>query len=125
METNGIGWFEIPVLDMERAKAFYETSLEIIITVRDFGGSQMRWFPNVHGKPGASGLLMKHKAYIPSVTHGAFLYFSPTYITSVLQKVEKAGVSIIQPKTEIARGQGFMALIKDTEGNRIGLRSFD
>jgi len=125
METNGIGWFEIPVLDMERAKAFYETSLDITITVRDFGSLQMGWFPNVPGKPGASGSLMKHKAYIPSATHGALLYFSPTYITSVLQKVEKAGGSIIQPKTEIAPGQGFMALIKDTEGNRIGLRSFD
>ena len=125
METNGIGWFEIPVLDMERAKAFYETSLDITITVRDFGSLQMGWFPNVRGKPGASGSLMKHEAYIPSVTYGALIYFSTTDIAVVLQKVEKAGGSIIRSKTEIAPGQGFMALIKDTEGNRIGLRSFD
>lgn len=79
---------------MERAKAFYETSLDITITVRDFGSLLMGWFPNVPGKSGASKSLIKHKAYIPSVTQGTLLYFSLMYITSVLQKVEKAGGSI-------------------------------
>ncbi|MFC4721323.1 hypothetical protein ACFO5O_03235 [Geojedonia litorea] len=31
MKTNMVGWFEIPVSDMERAKAFYEAVFQIEI----------------------------------------------------------------------------------------------
>ena len=32
-----IGWFEIPVSDMERAKSFYEKVFGITITLHDLG----------------------------------------------------------------------------------------
>ncbi|WP_166638578.1 VOC family protein [Maribacter spongiicola] len=41
----------------------------------------------------------------------------------VLGKVEKARGHVLQPKTEIGDGHGFMGLLKDTEGNRIAVHS--
>jgi len=41
----------------------------------------------------------------------------------ILDKVEAAGGKITLPKTLISPENGFMAIIIDTEGNRIGLHS--
>ncbi|HNP53532.1 MAG TPA: hypothetical protein PKK69_02900, partial [Ferruginibacter sp.] len=41
----------------------------------------------------------------------------------VLNRVEAAGGKIIVPKTEISPEYGFMAVIIDTEGNRVALHS--
>ena len=40
-----------------------------------------------------------------------------------LDKVEGAGGKIMIPKTEISKEYGFMAVITDTEGNRIAFHS--
>ena len=36
-----VGWFEIPVNDMERAKQFYETVFKVEIKVQDFDGARV------------------------------------------------------------------------------------
>jgi predicted enzyme related to lactoylglutathione lyase len=41
----------------------------------------------------------------------------------MLARVEKAGGSIVVPKTEIGNDFGFFALFIDTEGNKVGLHS--
>jgi predicted enzyme related to lactoylglutathione lyase len=41
----------------------------------------------------------------------------------VVDKVEKAGGKILVPKTEISADFGHMAVILDTEGNRIAFHS--
>ena len=42
MEVNMISWFEVPVLDMDRAKKFYETVFNVEISIQDFGGVLMK-----------------------------------------------------------------------------------
>lgn len=123
MEHNIFGWIEIPVTDMERAKDFYEKVFEIEISIHDMGGVIMGWFPMDEGKTGASGSLVKHESYIPSDTHGPVVYFSCLDVANELTRVVSAGGTITQPKTEIGGGHGFMALLKDTEGNRIAIHS--
>ncbi len=123
MEENLVGWFELPVADMDRAKAFYETVFDIQIQVHDLGGFVMGWFPSDHSKPGATGSLVKHETYIPSETHGPLIYFSCADLGNELGRVEAAGGKITKPKTEIGGGHGFMALFTDTEGNRVALHS--
>jgi predicted enzyme related to lactoylglutathione lyase len=44
-------------------------------------------------------------------------------VQQVLDKVEAAGGKIMVPKTEISPEYGYMAVIMDTEGNRIALHS--
>tara|TARA_R110002049_G_scaffold68949_3_gene178626 strand:+ start:1008 stop:1382 length:375 start_codon:yes stop_codon:yes gene_type:complete len=122
MKQNVVGWFEIPVTDMDRAKAFYEKLLDIKITVHDFGGVVMGWFPSSGQAYGATGSLMKHEAYIPS-DQGSLVYFSSEDVQIELNRAVNAGGTILQKKTLISEEHGFMALLKDSEGNRIALHS--
>ncbi|MBT8184539.1 MAG: VOC family protein [Eudoraea sp.] len=123
MKNNAVGWFELPVSDMARARAFYEAVFDIEISVHDLGGLIMGWFPGDPSKPGATGSLIKHETYIPSESHGALIYFSCADLAKELGKVESAGGLVLRHKTAIGEGHGFMALIKDTEGNRVALHS--
>ncbi|HMB63811.1 MAG TPA: VOC family protein [Eudoraea sp.] len=118
-----VAWFEIPVHDMERAKGFYETVFQVQISVHDLGDLVMGWFPNDPSRQGASGSLVKHAMYSPSDSKGVLVYFSCADVAGELGRVEGAGGKILRPKTEIGGGHGFMALAKDTEGNRIALHS--
>ena len=123
MGYNMVGWFEIPVTDMARAKEFYETVFDTSIAIHDLGGFIMGWFPNVPDKSGATGSLVQHEMYAPSDTAGPLIYFSCKDVAEQLGRVEAAGGEIMQRKTEIGGGHGFMALMRDTEGNRIALHS--
>ncbi len=118
-----IGWFEIPVIDMDRAKNFYEQVFDIEIHVQDFHGTEMGWFPFSETKPGAAGSLIKNKAYTPSEEKGVLIYFSSTDISTHLKKVLELGGKVLQAKTLISEDVGFMGLFVDSEGNRIALHS--
>jgi predicted enzyme related to lactoylglutathione lyase len=124
MEANMVGWFEIPVIDMDRAKKFYETVFEVEIQVRDLNELQMGIFPFAEGKGGAWGALVKHaEFYHPSTTEGPLLYFSCKDAQIEADRIEKAGGKLLVPKRLIAEGVGFMALFLDSEGNRLALHS--
>lgn len=124
MEHNVISWVEIPVVDMDRAKQFYESIFGIEIEVHQLQELLMGWFPYADGKPGASGSLVQHSGgYVPSDTMGPVVYFSCDDVQHVLDRVEAAGGQIMQPKTQINEAIGFMGILLDTEGNRIALHS--
>ncbi|HCX24242.1 MAG: glyoxalase [Flammeovirgaceae bacterium] len=116
---NPVGWFEIPVTNMDRAKQFYESIFKIEISVQDFGNLQMGWFPNDMDAPGASGTLIKNEAYVPSY-EGTMIYFSVEEIDDVTPGIEPAGGKIINKKQSIG-DYGFVAHFEDTEGNRVAL----
>ena len=123
MERNMVGWFEVPVTNMERAKKFYDTVFDISIAIHELGDFVMGWFPMSPDAPGATGSLVQHKMYAPSETHGTLVYFSCKDVAQELGKVASAGGQVLQGKTEIGGGHGFMGLIRDTEGNRIAVHS--
>ncbi len=122
MKQNMVAWIEIPVNDMNRAKKFYEEVFAIEVTVQDFQGILMGWFPNEEGAPGASGSLVQQESYIPS-EEGTLVYFSSENVQIELDRVTNAGGSILQEKTMISPEHGYMAVLKDTEGNKIALYS--
>lgn len=122
MKHNMVGWFEIPVNDMDRAKAFYETVFKIDIQVVDFGGILMGWFPDSGEAPGAQGTLIKQESYIPS-QEGTLVYFISEDVQNELDRIVAAGGKIYQPKTQISPEHGFMGVFIDTEGNRVALHS--
>ncbi|WP_191858954.1 VOC family protein [Hanstruepera ponticola] len=122
MKHNMVGWFEIPVDDMNRAKAFYETVFKVDIQVVDFGGILMGWFPDRGQVTGAQGTLIKQESYIPS-QEGTLVYFISDNVQNELDRVEGAGGKIYQPKTQISPEHGYMGVFLDTEGNRVALHS--
>ncbi len=83
----------------------------------------MGWFPYAEGKSGAAGSLIQNDAYEPSESKGVLIYFSSEDVNTEMDRVETAGGKIIQPKTQISPDVGFMALFRDSEGNRIALHS--
>ncbi|MGB1283892.1 MAG: VOC family protein [Polaribacter sp.] len=125
MNVNMISWFEVPVLDMDRAKKFYETVFNVQISVNNFGGVLMGWFPVSEKStvPGITGSLVLQEDYIPSATHGTLVYFNSQTgdINDELKRIETAGGKILRPKTLISDEIGYMAVILDSEGNRIAL----
>jgi predicted enzyme related to lactoylglutathione lyase len=73
---------------------------------------------------GVTGGIVEGEGFEPSMT-GALIYLNGGDDLSVpLSKVEAAGGTIILPKTSIG-GNGFMAYITDTEGNKIALHSMN
>ncbi|MEO8109372.1 MAG: VOC family protein [Ginsengibacter sp.] len=122
-DTNAINWFDIPVIDLERAKKFYETIFDIEM---ETAGEEMAFFPRkphtIMGLSGIlSGSLLKKKDFNPG-QDGPIIYLnaSPS-LQVVLDKVEKAGGKIVMDATKIPAG--FVASCIDTEGNRIGLHA--
>ena len=125
---NAINWFEIYVDDFERAGKFYtqvfKCELKEIPIVNE-RHSQMR-YATFTGDPkgaGASGALVKLDVAKPGIG-GTLVYFDCREIDEELSRVEVAGGRVIRPKQDIG-DMGFIALIEDTEGNMIGLRSIN
>ena len=123
-----VGWFEVPVTDMDRAVKFYNKVFNIEIAVHELGPLIMGWFPFTEdqNRPGAAGSLVQHKdSYKPSSDHGVLIYFSSRTgnLEDELGRIEAAGGKILQPKTQISEDYGYMALFLDSEGNRVALHS--
>lgn len=125
MKNVSVGWFEIPVQDMERAISFYEKVFDCSLSRHEMGPLDMAWFPWNHeeGGLGAGGSLVKFDQFYRPSPDGVQIYFSSEDVDIELARVESAGGKIVSPKKEIAPDIGFMALFMDPEGNRIALHS--
>lgn len=124
--NNAVGWFEIPVTDMERATKFYETVFDVKLERHQMGPLDMAWFPSFEAGKGAAGSLVYHKEwYQPSSIAGVLIYFTTNSgdLNNELARVEPAGGKILIPRKQISEEYGYMAVGLDTEGNRIALHS--
>jgi imidazolonepropionase-like amidohydrolase/predicted enzyme related to lactoylglutathione lyase len=122
VNNNPVSWFEIPVTDMSRAKAFYEHALNVKLQPLKIGPLDMAFFPARPGTPGAAGALMKGEAFQPSLK-GVQIYFFTPDVDGTLERVQERGGQPVLPKTRIGMF-GFIASFEDSEGNRVGLRSW-
>ncbi|NIX76922.1 VOC family protein [Microvirga terricola] len=119
---NPVVWFEIPVNDLDKAKAFYEHILGLTLSPMDMGEAKMVFFPmSDQQQPGATGALMKSDGYAPS-HNGTVIYFEVPDIEGTLKKVAEKGGKTLVPKMSIGQ-YGFIAHFEDTEGNRVALHS--
>lgn len=123
--TNAISWFEIPATDLDRATKFYEAIFGISLIPMDLPNIKMRMFPIDDPMTGIGGAVVDSGGFHkPSISDGPLIYLNGNPdVQIVLDKVVAAGGSVMVPKTEISPEYGFMAVIADTEGNRVGLHS--
>ncbi len=124
LKRNVVGWFEIPVSNMDRAVKFYETVLDLKLERHNLGELDMAWFPS-GDLPGSPGTLVYHKEFYKPSSDGVLIYFTSQSgnLNNELNKVEKAGGKILNPKKLIAEDIGYMGLFNDSEGNRIAIHS--
>ncbi len=122
---NVVGWFEIPVTDMDRAVRFYETVFGYQLNRQQMGELDMAWFPSFEKEIGSAGSLVKHPDFYHPSQNGTLVYFTAFSgdLAEELSRVEKAGGRIVVPKTQITPEIGYMAVFTDTEGNRVALHS--
>jgi len=118
---NPVGWFEIYVNDMPRAKAFYEQVFAVALTRLDAPDLEMWAFSMGEQTYGASGALVKMDG-VKAGGNSVLVYFSCTDCAVEAARVVKAGGRLQREKMSIGQ-YGHIALAFDTEGNMFGLHS--
>ena len=121
VKNNAVGWFEIYVQDMVRARKFYERVFECHLENLQSPAIEMWAFsrdPNRHGAPGA---LVKMPGF-PSGKNSVLVYFSCEDCENEEKRVLEAGGRVEKSKFSIGQ-YGFISLVYDTEENMFGLHS--
>jgi uncharacterized protein len=119
-ERNIVGWFEIYVQDLNRAKRFYETVFKVQLTKLP-AGVEMWAFPMKPDAPGCPGALV-HMPGVESKMGGTIVYFHTDDCAVEAERAAQNGGKIFKPKFAIGE-YGFISLVNDSEGNMIGIHS--
>lgn len=123
LEYSPLVWAEIAVTDMNRAIAFYQAHFGLSFTQQIMGDMDMA-IVETASQDEASFALMKHEMMVPSIDGATiYLHLSPT-LQAQVNKLEQANIQILLPPMPIKDGEcGYIAIFKDSEGNKIGLWS--
>jgi len=114
--ANAAVWFEIPVSDMARAKAFYGKVLETELTDEEMGPNPMAVFPTAD-RDGVGGHLYPGK---PAAGGGNTIHLkSPDPLEAALERVRDNGGKVVSDIVTIPAGR--FAYCLDPDGNSIGL----
>ena len=119
--VNPVGWFDLHVANLDRAKKFYETVFNVKLTDLPIEWGKQSLFPFNHESPNISGALVEKVDFVPT-SNNTVIYFETEDNISEEQRVEKAGGKVVQPKMNIGEF-GFISIFIDTEGNTVGLHS--
>jgi predicted enzyme related to lactoylglutathione lyase len=117
---NANSWFDIAVADIARATRFYETLLAVQLRpAEELRGTKITIFP--HDRDGGAGGCLRQSG-TPG-TGSTMIYLDVNgQLDACIARVGKAGGALLVPKTDIGPA-GFFAVIRDSEGNAVGLHS--
>jgi uncharacterized protein len=115
--ANAAVWFEIPVSDMDRSKAFYGAVLETELKDDDTGPNPMAVFPAESGT-GVAGHLHPGKP-APSGTGNTIHLAAPAPLEAALDRVRAGGGTVLSEVITIPAGR--FAYCLDPDGNSFGL----
>ncbi len=116
-----INWFSIPCAKFNRAVQFYSDIFAIeMAKAKDPAGNDMAFF--FSPEEGISGAINSDSNLTPSAEGPRIYLNAEGQLAEVLARVPDAGGEVIMPQTAIDQW-GTIAIIKDTEGNSIGLHS--
>ncbi len=125
-ESNPVGWFEIYVNDISRAKKFYEKVLDIQLSDLPKPSTltyelKMMAFPMDMNGAGTSGTLVEMKGF-KAVANSTIVYFNSEDCSIEEKRIVEAGGRVSKSKQSIGEF-GFMVLALDSEGNMFGVHS--
>lgn len=118
-EKNRVVWVDIPVVDLERAHAFYAAVLGVDVRREEFDGVA---FSVLEHDDGNGACLVPGPGEV-SASQGLLVYLNTEgRIRDAVGEAKAHGGEVIQEVTPIGP-HGFRAVVKDSEGNRIALHS--
>ena len=114
-------WVDIPVLDLERAIAFYGAVLASGVTRE--GGAGFAFAVLAHAGSDVAGCLVPSDAVNGPSLRGPLVYLNVDGRIADAERAATAlGGRVLQP-THAIGPHGFRAIIVDSEGNRVALHS--
>lgn len=119
-KPNQIGWFEISVKDVEKAKTFFEKIFNWQYKTTQSQGQDYCNIFTGENSPGG-GFNIKTSGTVQS--DNILIYVEVEDIEATLNKIVSLGGKIINAKTIISEHSGYYALFADLDGNTIGLWS--
>ncbi len=119
--VNPVGWFDLIIANLDRAKKFYGTVFNVKLTDLPIEWGRQSLFPFDHESPNISGALVE-KADFSAGSNNTVIYFETEDCIAEEQRIERAGGKVVQPKLHIGEF-GFISIFIDTEGNTVGLHS--
>jgi predicted enzyme related to lactoylglutathione lyase len=121
--TNTAVWFDMPIIDLDRAMRFYSAVLDCPLQKQQYSGISFAVLP--HQENAVSGCLVprtEQNDNRPS-EHGPLLYLNcQGRLDAAVAAVVPNGGKVLQPRHPIGP-HGFRAIVLDSEGNRIALHS--
>ncbi len=120
---NAIVWAEIPVLNFDRAKAFYSKIFDYDMHEEMMGPYRMGFLPMDPDSKGVGSAIVQGQDYVPSALGTKVYLNAGNDLTTILNRIEPAGGKVIRSKTKITDEIGYYATFEDTEGNHVCLHS--
>jgi uncharacterized protein len=121
MGRNLVGWFEIYVDDLRRARTFYESVFRTTFTKIDSKMPEMWQFAFTLQSCGSPGALV-HMPGFAAGNNSVIVYFSCEDCAVEEKRAVEAGGRVQKPKFAVGQ-YDFISLVLDSEGNMIGLHS--
>jgi len=119
---NAVVWVDIPVLDLDRAIAFYSAILGTQLVKADYGTFALGFLPGEPQTGDVCGCLYVADDSAPA-DQGPLVYLNAlSRLDEAEAAIVPAGGTIMQPKHQIGP-HGYRVIFKDTEGNRLALHS--
>jgi predicted enzyme related to lactoylglutathione lyase len=116
--NNRVVWFDIPVVDLDRAARFYAAVLGVGVERATFGDSSIGVIEHKDGNGGC--LVPGHEAIAAG---GVLIYLNVDgRIRDAVDQVVPHGGTVIKTTHPIGP-HGFRAVVLDSEGNRVALHS--
>lgn len=109
--------FDVPVDDVDRAKAFYEKLFDW--KIEKAPGETPYYFiesRNLNGEPGVAGGMGQRGKPGQQITN----FIGVPSVDEYLKRVEQLGGRIVEPRMPVP-GFGYLAVCQDTENNAFGL----
>ena len=119
--SNPVGWFDIHVSNIDRAKKFYEAVFNLKLVDLPIEWGKQSLFPFDQEHTNISGALVE-KADMETKGNNTVVYFETEDCIAEENRIEKAGGKIVRPKMSIGEF-GFVSMFIDSEGNTVGLHS--
>ena len=114
-------WFDVPVLDLDRAIGFYSAVLGVTVKKEDFGPDfSIGMLPHEEGQTG--GCLAKNDDFKPSAD-GIMVYFNCNGRLRAAVAMVNTNGGTVQKDVHAIGPYGFRAEVLDSEGNCIALHS--